>query len=236
MAATNKTNNGSKNFYSITYGYFSSKVKDKPFEVDQEVTTEELKAKAMKMENLDLRKSFIKKDGDYPFQVFFEQIEGTITDVNTKQVDGIGKLLEIEVIDTDGDTNIITTKLYGKYSENFLNRFLNLDNDVALLKPYSIPSEYDTGNGIINYYNQGVVIYQTNGKILGKYEGKDLPEKDKVKDTNGNDKYANFTRVDFLLKEVKEKLEKIKGQPVTDKPAIAPVDPIDAFADDDLPF
>lgn len=232
MAATNSSS-GSKNFYNLSYGYLSTRVKNLPMGVDKEVTQEGLKSKMQKHENLDLRASYVDKGGEYPFQVFYQRISGTIMGVDSKEVQGIGKLLEITMLDEDNELSTITTRLYGKYSENFLNRFLNLEPAKVTIAPYSIPSEFTAENGVIKYYNQGVVIYDGEGKLIPKYSAEELPPKDMVKDANGSDKMANFTRVDKLLQEVKGHV--VKFQTAFESSSAEVVSDMEE-EDDDLPF
>src|SRR5690606_350890 len=151
--------NGRKNYYRVSYGRLSTRLKETP-EGYSELAEEKLKSMTQDVDNLDLRNKFIKKDGDYPFQVFFETITGEILSIDRDEYDK-GVTLALTINDVDNEESILQMDFYGKYSENLLNRLLNIqevDSDIVF-HPYAIPSEAELDGGKkIKYYTQGVAL------------------------------------------------------------------------------
>lgn len=230
MSASNITESR-KNFYNIAFGYLSTSIKDKP-EGKEEITIDKLKAMQKNCENIDLRNLYVKKSGDYPYKIFYQKIEGEIESIGVKDTEEYGKFLEIKIRDSDLENSVVQCKLYSKYSEDFLNRFLADFQGTVSIRPYSIPSDFaDESGKVIRFNNQGVAIYK-EGKIEKTIRSKDLPPKDEYVDGEGKSRTTNRSRVEFLLQKAKEKLDVGKKQ----TPKIEEYDIPNLDTEDDLPF
>lgn len=198
------------NYYSIAYGYLTQNRKDtnnRKVEIQEDV----LKAKVKKYEKIDLRDMYIPKaDGKYT--VFYQSIHGVLKNIYDKQTDN-GKMLCIEILDSDLEKSIIQTKLYGKYAIDILNRICNIKNikNEVALTPYSIASSKDGRE----YYNSGVVIYEEGKKTTRKYSKDELPP---IEETivMGNKIFDKTKMGDFLLNEAK-KLVNIITEPINNE-------------------
>lgn len=65
MAAKNNNGNGRRNFYTISYGKLSTRVKEISEELTP-ITETDLKSATTNVENLDLRNRYVEKTGDFP--------------------------------------------------------------------------------------------------------------------------------------------------------------------------
>ena len=207
MAATNSTgNSGKKNYYGVSYGKLSGKVKELP-EGYEEITEVELKQKTQTIENLDLRKKYVNKaKGDYPYQIFYDSLTGAITAQEKFENDN-GVTLNLTVLDSDSDESIVQVKFYSKYTENLLNRLLNVSDfgDITFY-PYSIPAEAEIQGQLKKFYNSGVSIKVGGQKIEPKHKDKSkdanslLPDTAQVK-VQGKMTTSRDERIDFLYEE-----------------------------------
>jgi hypothetical protein len=212
MAASNSENTGSgrKNYYNFSYGKLSSKQKEIPNGFD-EIKETDLKSKMDKVEQIDLRNKFINKGtGERPYVVFNDNITGTIQ--TFEQVKGDkGTNFVLGIVDTDGDTSNLQCKLYGKYTENLLNRLvLTSPNDSVYFFPYAIPAEMKDDQGKdFKFYNQGVSVQVSGKKILPKYNkdnnytinGITLPPTERVENAEGEMVTSRVKRINFLWAE-----------------------------------
>lgn len=207
----NGTSTGKVNYYGVSYGSLSTRVKEFP-EGYEEITADELKSKSNKKEDIDLREKYITKSGDYPYSVFYQSIEGVIVGVSKKEPQGMSKMLELEVLDSDGETSYVSMNLYSKYSENLLNRLISLDswNDKNLtLSPYSISNTFPdkkTGKPV-STYNQGfsVKVEGVKLEVAYKHDDKNLPPTELVQDAQGNDMVSRVKRINFLFEQAMSK-------------------------------
>lgn len=243
MGAKNTTSTGRKNYYTISFGHLSTSLKSLPDGVDEKTNLATLKARMQENDNLFLSKSYIQGEGEYPYKVFYQEIKGQILGIKSVDTDGFGKKIEITLLDEDLETSIIQAKLYSKYAEDFLNRFLGVTTlSDLVLRPYAVPSEFTLDSGkVINFYNMGVIIYENGEKINKSIKAEELPEKDTYMDQNGEEKKMNKSRVEFLLEKANEKfskLEKLNHESAAVKQtATSPIQSsIEDFNDDDLPF
>lgn len=225
MGAKNNSTGGNKNFYGIAFGYLSTKVKDLPIE-KEETTTATLKAKMQKFENLDLRNAYVKKDGEFPYQVFYQSITGEILSIDRETVEGIGILLKINILDEDLENSSISVKFYSKYTENFLNRLINLTGNNVTISPYSIPSEWEGKR----YYNQGVVIYEGVEKVVPSLKGEELLPTEQITKEDGTTGYSRVKRIDDLWDRAGKKINSFKPTPTST------IEDVHTEDDDDLPF
>lgn len=239
MAAKSTSSNGKKNYYNISYGKLSTRVKEVP-EHYNEYTEDFLKSSTSKVENIDFRNKYIKKSGDYPYAVFYDEIEGKIVDIN-KIENEYGVTLGVTMLDSDGEESVIQTKMYSRYSENFLNRLSNLKNIETLnikLRPYAMPTEFDgTDGNKIKMYSQGISVYVDGDKVEIKYnhENKKLPALQKFKNSQGKMETSRVDRVDFLLNDVLSNFN--KNNVGTHNEVINNSEAMDnEEEDDDLPF
>lgn len=209
MAAnTGSTNNGRRNYYNVSYGKISTKMKEVPQDFT-EIAEADLKAKVQNVEQVDLRKKYVDKGtGDYPYNVFFDSITGVIQ-AQEKHENDNGTNLNLTILDTDGDTSILQVKFYSKYAENLLNRLLNTDTTKELtFFPYAIPAEAEIEGNKRKFYNQGVSLKADGSKIEPKFnkdndykvDGKVLPETSQVK-VSGKMTTSRDARLDFLYEQ-----------------------------------
>jgi hypothetical protein len=110
MAANSSTTGTQgKNYYNVSYGKISSKMKNVP-ENYSEIAEADLKAKVQNVEQVDLRCKYVNKGtGDYPYNVFFDSLTGTIQ-AQEKHENDNGTNLNLTVLDSDGDTSILQVK------------------------------------------------------------------------------------------------------------------------------
>lgn len=216
MAAKNfnDATTGRKNYYNVAYGALSTRVKEVP-EGATEITAEELKSLNAKRAEIDLRNKYVTKTGDYPFAVFYQGIEGKIVAISKKEPEGIDKMLELEIIDSDGDHSHVSMSFYSKYAENLLNRLAGVKNieDVEFtLAPYAIPNSFkdEKTNKTIEFYNQGFSVRAEGVKleVAFKNDNKDLPPTERLQDAKGNDVTSRVKRVNFLYDNVLSKFNK----------------------------
>jgi hypothetical protein len=237
MAAKTSNGTGRRNFYSISYGKLSTRVKELP-EGLTKITEEDLKSATTKVDNIDLRNKFMEKAGDYPFVVFYDTIQGTIQSVVKNEFDQ-GVSLQMEVLDSDDEMSTIQVRFYSKYTENILNRLANLDSTSSdiIFTPYAIPSEFETPDGkTIKLYNQGVSLKVSGEKVEVKYKGDDkkLPKTVQIKNAQGKNETSRVDRIDFLFDEVSKKFSNVeKSAP---KASATPAAGTNDVPDDDLPF
>ena len=209
MAAnTSSTNGGRRNYYNVSYGKISTKMKEAPQDFT-EIAEADLKAKVQNVEQVDLRKKYVNKGtGDYPYNVFFDSITGVIQSQEKHENDN-GTNLNLTVLDTDGDTSILQVKFYSKYAENLLNRLLNTDTTKELtFFPYAIPGEAEIEGTKRKFYNQGISVKSDGNKIEPKFnkdndykvDGKMLPETAQVK-VSGKMTTSRDARLDFLYEQ-----------------------------------
>lgn len=240
MAAHN-SNNEQKNYYNISYGKLSNRVKVIPDNL-KEITEAELKQKTQAVENIDLRNTYIIKDGERPYVVFYDYLKGTIQGI-VKNVGDQYTSLQIDVLDVDGELSVIQSKFYSKYTENLLNRLINANlKEEMLFNPYSIPNEFELGGRKIKAYTQGVSIRQESGKVEPRYDSKstELPKLESVR-VNGKETTSRDTRIDFLYENLMKIFSppapkatepaKQSGGPLADVPLVATFE-----EGDDLPF
>ena len=208
MAAHNVDSEGRKNYYNISYGKFSTKVKEVSPTL-KEITEAELKQKTQEVENIDLRNCYIDKgEGERPYVVFYDQIIGKIQSIK-KDVGDQYTTLQIEVLDKDNEFSTIQSKFYSKYSENILNRLLNATlSEELYLSPYSIPNESEIKGKKVRFYTQGVSIRQNGTKIEVAYkseEGKksEMPDTEQVK-IAGKETTSRDNRIDWLFDRITE--------------------------------
>jgi len=201
MAASNTggTGSGSRHYYGVSYGKLSTKVKDIP-EGYTEIVEADLKAKIQNVEQVDLRGKYINKGkGDYPYQVFYDNLTGVITAQEKFENDN-GINLNLTVIDSDGDTSIIQSKFYSKYTENLLNRLLNTEaGSEYTFTPYQMPTTAEIEGKNKAFYNQGVSLKVNGTKIDPKYanDNPELPKTAQVK-VQGKTTTSRDERLDFL--------------------------------------
>jgi hypothetical protein len=208
MAAHNVENEGRKNYYNVSYGKFSNKVKEVNPTL-KEITEVELKQKTQAVENIDLRNCFINKgEGERPYVIYYDQIIGKILSIKKDEGDQY-ITLQIEVLDKDNEISTIQSKFYSKYSENVLNRLINADMSLeTYFSPYSIPNESEIDGKKMKYYTQGISLTQNGTKIELAYkneEGKksEMPETQQIK-VNGKPATSRDNRIDWLFDRVND--------------------------------
>ena len=195
MAANNGSTGPNQNFYNIAYGMFKSKFKNKP-EDKEEISLTELKRKTLAVENVDLRKLYVKGEGDYPYAEFFSSISGKILSVE-KDVYDQGISLKITILDLDNEQSVLTTSFYGKVASNLMNRLVALESttDIVTFNPYAVPDNYE-GRA---FYQSGVVLYQNDKKVLTKFKQTDgLPSSERVQDAQGKEVTSRVKQNNFL--------------------------------------
>lgn len=239
-AEVNNGSGGSRNYYNISFGKLSSKVKEVP-DGYTEIVEADLKAKIQAVEQVDLRNKYINKaKGDYPYVVFYDSLTGTIVGQNKKENDH-GTFLELEINDKDGDTSLIQVNFYSKYAENLLNRLINSPQGVALqFMPYQMPSSFELDGKNKAYYNQGVSLKVGETKVEPKYKADDaeLPKTTQVK-VQGKPQTSRDERVDFLYEKFLSVFKPSEG--TTPKQEMRKVDETKStiaqpVANSDLPF
>lgn len=215
MAASNNNggSTGKRLYYSIAYGKLSTRLKEAP-ESYSEIEEADLKAKIQNVENIDLRNKYVLKTGDYPYSVFYDSLTGVLT-TQEKVENEHGVFLNLTVLDSDGDTSVIQTKLYSKYAENLLNRLLNApQGSTFTFSPYAMPQTMEIEGKNKSFYNQGVSVKVNGEKVEPKYkhDDKELPATQQVK-VQGKTTTSRDARVDFLYNKFAEVF-----QPSTDAP------------------
>lgn len=232
--AANEFTGGSQNYYGIAYGYLSTKT-NSLLNREVEMTEAELKSKTQNIEQLDLRKVYIKKEDK--FTIFYPSIEGVIRDVRT-ETNEHGTFLVIELLDKDLETSLVNTKLYNKYATNFLNRFLkltSLDSKVRIA-PYSMPSTHQESGK--RFYNSGVSLYENDIKLEMALKFEELPAKEEVK-VQGKTTFDNTKQVDFLLDKATNHLNRLKQSKINEIQVSEPFEvatELNEEEHDDLPF
>lgn len=214
MAAENSSNTGRKNYYGVSYGKLSTRVKDVP-EGYTEITEAELKSKTQEVVQIDLRNKYINKaKGDYPIVVFYDSLTGNIVAQDKFENDN-GTNLNLTIIDKDGDESIIQLKFYSKYAENLLNRLLkatDLSKQMVFF-PYAIPNTAEIQGQTKSFYTSGVSLKIDGAKVEGKYldKSKDanspMPDTEQVK-VSGKMTTSRDNRIDFLYTEFVEAFQK----------------------------
>ncbi|MFZ1389467.1 MAG: hypothetical protein WAS34_18945 [Thiolinea sp.] len=245
MAANSTESNGRKNYYGIAYGYLSTRTKQLNPDF-KEMTEAELKSNLDKFVAMDLRKAYVNKGGDYPYQVFYQSVDGEILSIEKRKHEKNGMFFDITVNDKDNEESIVNCKFYSKYTENFLNRLLNLKEVKNItIAPYSIIN--DSEDKKQKFYNQGVslrtldFITDKRVKVDGRYDSKWMNENhptEKITDADGKEKTSRVKRIEWLfeqaqayLKSFGKKNEHAKSEAVQQKET--PVTPQD---ESDLPF
>ena len=209
MAAnTGSTNNGKRNYYNVSYGKISTKQKEVPQDFT-EIVESDLKSKVQAVEQVDLRKKYVNKAiGDYPFTVFYDSLTGVIQSQEKHENDN-GTNLNLTILDTDGDTSILQVKFYSKYTENLLNRLLNVDTTKEFtFMPYAIPNEFEINGKKIKAYTQGVSVKTDGEKVEPKFNKDNnytvgdlsLPETEQIK-VQGKETTSRDKRLDFLYEQ-----------------------------------
>ncbi len=225
MAAENSSNTGRKNYYGVSYGKLSTRVKDVP-DGYTEITEAELKSKTQEVVQIDLRNKYIDKaKGDYPNVVFYDSITGHITAQEKFENDN-GTNLNITIIDKDGDESILQLKFYSKYAENLLNRFLNASDlsKQMVFFPYAIPNTAEIQGETKRFYTSGVSLKIDGTKVDVKYldKSKDaeslLPNTEQIK-VAGKMTTSRDERIDFLYTEF---VKAFQNTNLTAQPKAAP--------------
>lgn len=205
---------GRKNYYSISYGKLTTKIKEVP-ENHTELVEAELKERIQKVEQIDFRNKYVNKGkGDYPYQVFYDSLTGVIS-AQEKVENDHGVFLNLTVEDTDGDTSIIQMNFYSKYAENILNRLLNVEQGKEMrFFPYALPQTAEIDGVNKSFYTQGVSLKVGETKIEPKYKNDDpkLPPTEVVK-VKGKATTSRDNRVDFLYEEFTKVFQ--PGEPTT---------------------
>lgn len=245
MAASNSNSTGKKNYYSVSYGKLSTRVKEVADNLT-EITEADLKSKTQAVEQIDLRNKYVNKGtGERPYVVFYDSITGHIVEQEKIENDN-GTSLNLTVIDDDGDTSVLQMKFYSKYTENILNRLINTKTDSKItFFPYSIPNTADFDGSTKSFYTQGVSLKVGGEKVLPKYDkdSKVLPPTEQVK-VQGKMTTSRDARLDFLYEEFcksfvgakVEATEKPKNElpPMPAKEAFEPIGKENEM--DNLPF
>lgn len=229
MGAKN-TSVSNANYYGVAFGYLSTQQSAEPTG-KEETTTAKLKAAMQAHQNLDLRNAYVRKDGKFPYQVFYQAIKGVVTKIEKVQNDNYGYQLIISMVDEDGENSIITIKFYTKYVENLLNRIININSHNLSFSPYSIPSEWEGKK----FYSQGIVIYEDGHKVQGSIKAEDLPPVEEVLNTDGTKAYSRVKRINFLFEKAMERFNSL-APVIETAPAAALIDESDFDDDGDLPF
>lgn len=219
MAASNTNiSTGRKNYYSVSYGKLSTKVKEIP-EGFTEITEADLKSKTQSVEQIDLRNKYVNKaTGERPYTVFYDSLLGKIVEQEKVENDN-GTNLNLTILDDDGDTSIIQIKFYSKYTENILNRLTNTDSSNKFnFFPYAIPNSAEFDGSVKSFYTQGVSLKVNGEKILPKYgkESKILPPTEQVK-VQGKMTTSRDARLDFLYEEFSKNFKSVE-QPKQEEP------------------
>jgi len=228
MAANSTQSNGRKNYYGIAYGYLSARTKELNPDF-KEMAEAELKSNLDKFVAMDLRRAYVNKGGDYPYQVFYQSIDGEIISIEKRKHEKNGMFFDITINDKDNEESIVNCKFYSKYTENFLNRLLNLKEVKNItIAPYSIIN--DSEDKSRKFYNQGVslrtldFISNNRVKVDGKYDAKWLNENqpnEQITDADGNEKTSRVKRINWLFDQAQAYLKSLTGNG-TPTPAAAP--------------
>lgn len=236
MAANTGSQGERKIYYNISYGMLSTKMKEFP-EGYEEIKEAELKSKTQAVDNIDLRKKYIVKSGDYPYQCFYNNISGTIQNIE-KESHSKGVTLKVDIVDQDGDNSTLQTKFYGKVASDFLNRLLSIKDTGAqiVFNPYQIPTESEIGGNKIKYYASGVSLKEAGEKLKWAFTQENgLPSSERIKDAEGKDVTSRVKQIDFLFEKVSAKYqgaapsqETKSEEPAKREPAVA--------SKDSLPF
>lgn len=209
MAAnTGSSNTGKRNYYNVSYGKISTKQKEVPQDFT-EIAEADLKSKVQAVEQVDLRKKYVNKaTGDYPFTVFYDSLTGVIQSQEKHENDN-GTNLNLTILDSDGDTSMLQVKFYSKYTENLLNRLLNVDTTKEFtFMPYAIPNEFEINGKKIKAYTQGVSL-KVSGEKVEPLFNKDnkytvnkltLPDTEQIK-VQGKETTSRDKRLDFLYEQ-----------------------------------
>lgn len=205
-AETMQQSSGRRNYYSVSYGKLSTKVKEIPQDFI-EISEADLKSKTQAVEQLDLRKKYVdKQKGDYPYVIFYDSLTGYITSQEKIENDN-GTNLNLTVLDKDGDESILQLKFYSKYAENLLNRLLNTDTSKEItFFPYSIPNSAEIEGQTKTFYTSGVSIRVDGNKVEPKLKDKrtdpnsTLPDTAQVK-VQGKMTTSRDERLDYLYSE-----------------------------------
>lgn len=205
-AETMQQGNGRKNYYGVSYGKLSTRVKEIP-EDYSEIAEADLKSKTQAVEQLDLRKKYINKaKGDYPYVIFYDNLVGNIVSQEKTENDN-GTNLNLTIIDKDGDESILQLNFYSKYSENLLNRLINTDSSKQItFFPYSIPNSAEIDGTTKTFYTSGVSIRVDGNKIEPKLKDKRTDPKSTLPDTAqvkvaGKMTTSRDERIDYLYSE-----------------------------------
>ena len=254
MGAQNtQTGTGRKNYYGVSYGKLSTKVKEVPQDYT-EITEADLKSKTQAVEQIDLRKKYINKGkGDYPYVVFYDSLTGNIVAQEKFENDN-GTNLNLTILDTDGDESILQVKFYSKYSENLLNRLLNADTSKQItFFPYSIPNTAEIDGQTKSFYTSGVSLKIDGVKIEPKLKDKRTDKNSSLPDTaqvkvQGKMTTSRDERLDYLYAEFVKYFKPstdvtlTKQEPSKQVPTASPkeaFEPAKSFVSDeldDLPF
>lgn len=225
-----------KIYYPIAYGMLSTREKQ-PLEGAEEISLEDLKAKTLAVENIDLRNKYVKKDGEYSYQNFYSTITGNIMSIEKDKYDK-GTNLKVTIQDKDGDQSILQTPFYGKVSTDLLNRLASFEsfNSTIVFAPYSIPSEFEVEGKKVKFYQSGVSLKVDGTKIARGFKKDDgLPGSERVQDAQGNDVTSRVKQVNWLWEKV-EKITIPSGE--QEAPKVKQETPVtNSVSDDnDLPF
>lgn len=237
MAATNGNsgNTGRKNYYSISYGKLSTKVKQIP-DNHTEILEADLKSKIEKVEQVDLRNKYMDKGtGEYPYVVYYDSITGVITSQEKVENDN-GIYFHVTLQDTDGDTSILQMKFYSKYAENLMNRLIDVpEGSEVTFFPYAIANEAEIDGKKQKFYTQGVSLKVNGQKIEPhyKHDDKELPATEQVK-VQGKSTTSRDKRLDFLYEKFLASFKPTETAPRTEtvnqvKEAAAQVDNSKSF-------
>lgn len=192
MGATVNTSTR-KNYYSVSYGYFAGSVSNEP--TDRKLISQaDIKASYDNFSSIRLEKYFVDTGkAEYRYRLFYNQIVGFLQDFYLEDSD-YGKLLKLEILDTDGETNVVSMRALSRYAIDVLNRILNMDQRFARFSPFSIPDVFE-GN---NFFNAGIVMYHSDEKIPGKLKGEDMPPKVEMEREDGTQFFSNKDRANKL--------------------------------------
>lgn len=214
-ANTQDTGTGRKNYYSVSYGKLSIRLKTPP-EGFSEIAEATLKANVQEFVQQDLRKKYVDKGtGDYPYNCFYDSLTGVILNQEKFENDN-GTNLNLTILDIDGDTSILQVKFYSKYAENLLNRLLNVDTTKEFtFFPYAIINSAEIEGKNKTFYTQGVSLKLDGTKIEPKYKADDkaLPATEQVK-VQGKMQTSRDARLDFLYSEFTKHFSPSNSQPV----------------------
>jgi len=236
-AETMQQGSGRKNYYGVSYGKLSTRVKEIPQDYT-EITEADLKSKTQAVEQIDLRKKYVDKaKGDYPYVVFYDSLTGNIVAQEKFENDN-GTNLNLTILDKDGDESILQLKFYSKYSENLLNRLLNTEtSNTMTFFPYSIPNSAEIDGQSKTFYTSGVSVKVDGNKVEPKWKDKRTDPKSELPDTaqvkvQGKMTTSRDERIDFLYDSFVAHFKPSISAPKTEIPknAIPKGSPAEAFA------